>query len=114
MRSLLLLLFVLTVSMGAAQDITGIWRGSFSTNTVGSFNPLSSEDRYKLEVQVEQLGKKVTGVTYSYKTTVFYGKSSASGTINSTTGKVRLEELKIVELKMMESGSACIMTYYLQ
>lgn len=114
MRPLLLITAVLLAQVVAGQDLTGIWRGSFSTSTLGSFNPLNTEDRYKLEVQVDQVNKMLTGVTYSYKTTVFYGKSSASGTVNPATGKVRIEELKIVDLKMQENGYACIMTYYLQ
>lgn len=114
MRPLLLITAVLLAQVVAGQDLTGIWRGSFSTSTLGSFNPLNTEDRYKLEVQVDQMNKILSGVTYSYKTTVFYGKSSASGTVNPATGKVRIEELKIVDLKMQENGYACIMTYYLQ
>jgi hypothetical protein len=74
---------------------------------------LGEEDRYKLEIQLDQKAKQFSGVTYSYKTTVFYGKASCSGAVNTSTKKVLLEELKIVELRLV-AGSACVMTYFLQ
>lgn len=74
---------------------------------------LGEEDRYKIEIQVDQRGKQFNGVTYSYKTTVFYGKATCSGAVNFSNKKVLLEELKIVELRMV-AGDACVMTYFLQ
>ncbi len=74
---------------------------------------LGEDDRYKFEVQLDQRNKNFKGVTYSYKTTVFYGKAVCNGTINPSTKKVFLEELKIVEVKMV-GGDACIMTCFLQ
>jgi hypothetical protein len=75
---------------------------------------LGEDDRYKFEVQVDQAAKLFSGVTYSYKTTVFYGKASCKGTVNAKTKKVLLEELKIVEVRMSGASDACIMTCFLQ
>lgn len=75
---------------------------------------LGEDDRYKFEVQLDQHAKAFSGVTYSYKTTIFYGKASARGTVNSNTKKVLLEEMKIVEVKMAGGSDACIMTCFLQ
>jgi hypothetical protein len=69
---------------------------------------------YKFEVQINQKDKQFTGVTYSYRTTVFYGKATCSGTINPATRKVYLEELKIVEVRMAGGSDACVMTLFLQ
>lgn len=74
---------------------------------------LGEEDRYKFEVQLDQSAKAFKGVTYSYKTTVFYGKATCKGTVNPATRKVYLEELRIVEVRMA-GGDACIMTCFLQ
>ena len=74
----------------------------------------NTDDRYKYEVQIDQNGKAFTGVTYSYKTTVFYGKASANGTVNAQTGKVMLNELKLLELKMSSDSYACWMVCFLQ
>jgi hypothetical protein len=112
MRYLFALMMFLCYS-ARAQDISGIWRGSFRSNNSKMLELLGEDDRYKFEVQLDQKRKEFEGVTYSYKTTVFYGKATCKGTINSSTKKVYLEELKIVEVRM--SGSdACIMTCFLQ
>jgi hypothetical protein len=72
------------------------------------------EDRYKYEVQIDQRGKDFNGVTYSYKSTVFYGKAGSKGTINPKTGKVILQETKLLELKMTPNSYACWMICFLQ
>lgn len=96
-----------------AQDLTGIWRGSFvSSDRVTGFSTPS--ERYKLEVQIAQDDRTFNSVTYSYRTTLFYGKAAANGTVNPKTGMVWLEETKIVEVKMLSGSSACIMTYRLK
>lgn len=96
-----------------AQDLSGIWRGHFRSANGRMLQMLGEDDRYKFEVQLDQQSKNFKGVTYSYKTTVFYGKAVCNGTINPSTKKVFLEELKIVEVKMV-GGDACIMTCFLQ
>ena len=97
-----------------SQDLSGIWRGSFVSADNSMTDMFNLEDRYKYEVQIDQQGKKISGVTYSYKTTVFYGKASAKGTINPGTGKVVLQEMKLLELKMSESSYACWMICFMQ
>jgi len=71
------------------------------------------DDRYKFEIQLDQRNQLFNGVTYSYKTTVFYGKADCRGQVNNSTKKVMLEELKIVEVRMSEGSDACIMTLFL-
>ncbi len=112
MRLLILIGCLLSLSV-QAQDLTGIWRGHFRSANGRMLQLLGEDDRYKFEVQLDQRNKSFKGVTYSYKTTVFYGKAICNGTINPTTKKVLLEELKIVEVKMV-GGDACIMTCFLQ
>ncbi|MBS1564254.1 MAG: hypothetical protein JST39_07680, partial [Bacteroidetes bacterium] len=97
-----------------AQDMTGIWRGSFVSSDKKMPDLFNTEDKYKYEIQIDQNGKAFTGVTYSYKTTVFYGKASANGTVNAATGKVMLNELKLLELKMSDNSYACWMVCFLQ
>ena len=114
MSRLLSILFLLITGTVQAQDLTGIWRGHFLSTGSRILELLGEEDRYKFEVQLNQQNKKFDGVTYSYKTTVFYGKASAIGTINPQTKKVLLEEMKIVEVRMSSGTDACIMTCFLQ
>ena len=114
MSRFLSILFLLAASVVQAQDLTGIWRGHFLSTGSRILELLGEEDRYKFEVQLNQQNKKFDGVTYSYKTTVFYGKASAIGTINPQTKKVLLEEMKIVEVRIANGIDACIMTCFLQ
>jgi hypothetical protein len=105
-------LFLLLAQFATAQDITGIWRGHFRSNEI--YQRLTGEDdRYKMEVQIAQENKAFKAVTYSYKSTVFYGKADAKGTVDFNTKKVVLKELKIVEVRLM-AGVACTMTCYMQ
>src|SRR5687767_13792762 len=114
MRLILFLIFFAITCFSYAQDLTGIWRGSFNSSDK-VYSALNISDRYKFVVQIDdRLNKSFTGVTYSYKTTVFYGKATATGTVNTQTEKVMLQELKIVELKMAGGSEACIMTCFLQ
>jgi hypothetical protein len=114
MRSALVLLSLLFSVSLHAQDVTGIWRGHFRSNGAKLMRVYGgADDRYKFEVQLDQSKKTFSGVTYSYKTTVFYGKASCQGTVNFATRKVLLEELKILEVRMA-GGDACVMTLFLQ
>jgi hypothetical protein len=112
MRICILSLFLLTGALVRAQDVTGIWRGHFRSNESASefyqrFTGL--DDRYKMEVQIAQQNNTFKAVTYSYKSTVFYGKATANGSVNRKDQKVLLKEIKIVEVRMM-AGDACTMT----
>lgn len=92
-------------AMAAAQNITGIWRGYFIT---------VDGEQYKLEVQVDQSkSNSLSGVTYSYLTTVFYGKAVANGLVKKSNKSVILQEIRTVEVKMSGSSVACIMKYLL-
>lgn len=93
-----------------SNDITGIWRGYFAQNNFGFY-----EDRYRFEVQVEQgLNDAINGVTYSYKTTVFYGKATLQGVYTKSTKNIVFNELKLVELKIGDDSQPCLMTCYLE
>lgn len=99
-----LLLFSLLIPFArtsvSAQDLTGIWRGYFVTE---------SYDQYKFELQVKQTGSTVSGVSYSYLNTVFYGKATLTGTFNKKGQNALIREIKTVELRMSGGSTACIM-----
>jgi hypothetical protein len=112
MRIIFSFLFLLCISFVQAQDVTGIWRGHFRSGNI-SERVMSADDRYKFEVQIAQHNKNFEAVTYSYLSSVFYGKAVADGTVNPKEQKVLLRELKIVELRSI-GGSACSMTCFLK
>lgn len=112
MRVVIFILLCVVSFVAGAQDLTGIWRGHFkSTNKL--FDSLGIDDRYKFETQIEQNSKSFSGVTYSYRSTIFYGKAACYGAINPKTKKVLLEENKLLEVQSA-GGGACLMTLFLQ
>ncbi len=96
----LALFFLFPVSV-LSQNLTGIWRGYFVTE---------HGEQYKFELQIEQTGKNgISGVSYSYLDTRFYGKATLTGNFNRSTNFALVQEIKTVEVKMSGSSVACIM-----
>src|SRR5690349_10392923 len=109
---LLFVMSVLAASCVYAQDITGIWRGYFNSG-YGYF-----KQTYKYEVQINQLSnaasmKGLEGVTYSYHSTVFYGKATLQGIYDAKNKSLTIKEIKLVELKIAGNSEPCLMTCYL-
>lgn len=108
-RFFLLLLLAFFLYPAFAQDLTGVWRGNFYAGSP------PFQQYYKYEVQVDQLNNNsIKGVTYSYRTTVFYGKATFEGIWFPKTGSALIKELKLVELKMSGNSEACAMTCNLE
>ena len=97
--SLIPLFLLLTFTL-KAQNLTGIWRGYFITE---------SYEQYKFELQIEQKNNSISGVSYSYLSTVFYGKATLTGIFNPTAKNALIQEIKTVELRMSKGSSACTM-----
>jgi hypothetical protein len=81
----------------------GIWRGYFYSG-YGAF-----KQQYKYEIQLNELPnpnsqKSVQGVTYSYRTTVFYGKASLQGIYDSKNKSITIKETKLVELRIADKS----------
>lgn len=101
---LLALLLTVTLPFTAdSQSLTGIWKGYFVTE---------SGDNYKLEFQVDQTKTNmVTGVSYSYLDTRFYGKAVMTGRYTIKNGNFVIQETKTVEVKNLDGGNTCLMNY---
>ena len=86
---------------GISQNLTGIWRGYFITE---------SGEQYKYELQIDQnRSNRLSGVSYSYLDTRFYGKATLSGNFTKTSKAALIQEIKTVEVKMSGGSIACIM-----
>lgn len=98
--------FLLIISSSVfSQNLTGIWRGGFSASN-GPFS-----QHYKYEIQINELSNSsLQGVTYSYLTTVFYGKATFTGIWFPKTKNALVKELKLIELKVSDNSDACAMT----
>lgn len=98
-----LLLAALLPLHGFSQNLTGIWRGWFTTD---------DGEQYKCEIQIKQnKAKSIGGVSYSYLDTRFYGKASLQGLLNGQNKSVIIQEIKTVDVKMSQGSVACIMKY---
>ncbi len=105
-----LLLLSFTAS---AQKVTGIWRGYFSSSN-GIYREGAREETYKYEIQIDQQSNNgIKGVTYSYKTTVFYGKAELSGIYTAASKSIIIKETRLVDLKISDKSEPCLMTCYL-
>lgn len=115
MRLNLTLFFLLLFGFHAdAQKLTGIWRGYF-TSSGGIYQDGSLRgENYKYEVQIEQQSNNsVDGVTYSYKTTVFYGKAKLQGIYSPSSKNLIIKETHLQDLKIGDKSDPCLMTCYL-
>ncbi len=109
----ILFILLLSVATSDAQKITGIWRGYFSSSG-GLYSQGVREENYKYEIQIDQQSNNgIKGVTYSYKTTVFYGKAEVSGIYNASSKSLIIKEGKLVDLKIGDKSEPCLMTCYL-
>lgn len=89
-----------------AQNIDGVWRGYFITD---------DGDQYRLEIQVKRnAANAVQGVSYSYLDVRFYGKATMTGSYDKVHKKIRIHEIKTVEIKSSTGDGASIMNYDLQ
>lgn len=108
-RSTLILLCLLGMLPATAQDLTGVWRGTF----YNEYEYLFTGAKYRYEVQLKNTGRQVKGVTYSYQTTRFYGKASMIGVWSSGDGDLTIRENRMLDLKIQDGGDGCLMTCYL-
>lgn len=102
-RHKIILLTLASVLLSAGifgQGLTGVWRGYFITDQF---------EQYKFEIQIEQSGLTVQGVSYSYLNTVFYGKAAVKGSYEPNGKRIRLQETNTLELKMSDGSHSCIM-----
>ncbi len=115
MRLILAVFSLLLLSCTAnAQKLTGIWRGYFSSSS-GIYREGAREEMYKYEIQIDhQSNNSLKGVTYSYKSTVFYGKADLTGIFTTGAKSLILKETRLVDLKVAGGQSdPCLMTCYL-
>jgi hypothetical protein len=73
------------------------------------------KEYYKYEVQIDQLkNNSLKGVTYSYRTTIFYGKANFEGIWFPKAKSLLVKETNLVEVKMTGNSDACAMTCNLE
>jgi hypothetical protein len=102
----LLLLVPLSSVTSFSQNISGIWKGYFRSG---------SGETYKLEFQIlNNYSYTTTGVSYSYLDVRFYGKATMTGNYMKNSKRLRIREIRTVEVKSLTGGGTCIMNYDLE
>lgn len=108
----LLLLFSASLN---AQNLTGIWRGSFYS--IQDLIMGGGKSRYEVQIDDSKKpidGRKgIEGVAYSYQTTRFYGKASTKGIWNPDQKTLIFDETKLLEFKYSDGGGIFLFTCYL-
>lgn len=107
------LIFLFTISLNA-QSLTGVWRGKFQQNNLDVYNSTYSTETYKYEVQINNLeSNALEGVTYSYLSTIFYGKAALKGMFNKKGKTLTIKETVMLDMKAFGKTEPCLMTCYL-
>ena len=97
-----------------AQNVKGIWRGSFEQRALDPVFGKFSKEAYRYEVQLNQLNHtRIEGVTYSYLSTVFYGKAELKGVLDKKNKTLTIKETVMLDMKSAGKSEGCLMTCYL-
>ena len=107
----LLLLLLLPSLQSTAQDLTGIWRGTFYSTKLESM--FGSDNKY--EIQIDNAGRACKGVTYSYQNTSFFGKASLVGMWAKSSKNLIFKEDVLLDYKTEgDDGGVYMFTCYLE
>ncbi len=97
-----------------AQNLKGIWRGSFEQRTLDPVFGKFSKEAYRYEVQLNQFKNSgLEGVTYSYLSTIFYGKAALKGIVDKKNKTLTIKETIMLDMQSASKTDGCLMTCYL-
>ena len=117
-QTISILCLLLVAAMAQAQNITGIWRGTFY-NVRDMMYGNGTKSRYEVQIDDSKkpIGGKygVAGITYSYQSTKFYGKASLRGIWDRVSKSLIFEENKLLEYKYSDGNNIylfnCVLDY---
>lgn len=88
-----------------ADDLNGIWKGTFTQGPGGCY------PKYFLELQINFSDNYITGKVYDYYDTSKFVKLSFTGKYNPQTHRLVLIENKVLQSKIPADCAPCIKTY---
>ncbi len=106
-RKLILLALLFCLTRANAQDINGIWKGRLVMDPGGCF-PV-----YNIELQLQVVGNKISGVSYHFSDTVNYVKETFEGVL-SKDSTVAITELGVTTFHIPQDCVPCIKKYALR
>jgi hypothetical protein len=105
MRFFYLILILLFPSFLFAEDLNGIWKGTFTQGPGGCY------PKYFLELQINFSDNNITGKVYDYYDTSKFVKLSFTGKYNPQTHRLVLIENKVLQSRIPVDCAPCIKTY---
>ena len=119
MKRIFTALFLLAGIHLSAQNLTGIWRGTFSSKADMLMGFGSSRYEVQIDDSKQPLNnmKGVGGVAYSYQNTRFYGKASTVGVWSPGQKNLVFEENKLLDYRFSDGSDndiylfTCYLTY---
>ena len=105
MRFFYAILILFLPSFLFADDLNGIWKGTFKQGPGGCY------PKYFLELQINFSDNNITGKVYDYYDTSKFVKLSFTGKYNPQTHRLVLIENKVIQSKIPFDCAPCIKTY---
>lgn len=105
MRTILFLVAIFTGSMGLAQDLSGIWRGTLTQEAGGCF-PV-----YNLEFQVAFTNNSMEGRSFDFYDRNRFVKHHFNGRFNPQSGRLVIIEDRVMEVNIPADCVPCTKTY---
>lgn len=105
MRLVLLMVLLLSAGLLAAQNLTGIWRGTRTQNPGGCY------PEYSLELQITYAGNSIMGSAYNFYDKERFTKINFSGRYNPQTRRMVIVESAVLQYNIPAYCIPCIKTY---
>ncbi len=112
MKNTLLFSFVLITAQLHAQNLSGIWHGSF----VSPSGSASKKDNYKFEMQIDNSSDTIVGVTHltaKTRSTNYYIQANVIGYWDTINKQFILQEQEIVKAERVKIAALDKLTYFL-
>lgn len=106
-RRIILYLFLLSGTIGRAQDINGIWKGKLVMAPGGCF-PV-----YNIELQLQVAGSRITGTAYHFSDSLNYVRENFEGIYKKDSNLLIIQENGIVTYRIKEDCVPCVKRYVL-
>src|SRR4030095_14243891 len=100
-RPSILSIFLIISFVGHSQNINGIWKGRLVMDPGGCF-PV-----YNIELQLQVVGTKISGVSYHYSDTLNYVKETFEGVLRADSS-VAITELGVTTFHIPADCVPCV------
>jgi hypothetical protein len=112
MQHKLLFFFLIITAQLPAQNLSGIWHGSF----ISPSGTASKKDNYKFEMQMDASSDTIFGVTHltaKTRSTNYYIQTNVTGYWDTINKQFVLQEQEIVKAERVKIAALEKLTYYL-